>query len=130
MSQVALGEIAGREFIREACDAWRRGDFQLAERVMFQALSGAELSRTLPAPLIDAVHDLAGTYCVKRRYSDAARLYRRVLAAREKVLGESHPDLVDSLDRLAVVLCESDAKPDAMAARFRAMAIRSRAATA
>lgn len=128
MSQLAPVESASKEFIREACDASRRGDLQVAERIMFQALSSAELTRVLPAKLIEAVHELAGTYCVKRKYSDAARLYRRVLSAREKVLGETHPDLVDSLDRLSIVLCESDAKPDAMAFRFRAMAIRSRTA--
>lgn len=130
MSQLASVESASKESIREACDAWRRGDLQFAEREMFQALSSAEVVRVLPEQLIQAVHELAGSYCVKRKYSDAARLYRRVLSAREKVLGETHPDLVDSLDRLAVVLCESDAKPDAMAVRFRAMAIRSRMATA
>lgn len=114
--------------LNDARAAWRKGDTSLAEQGMFRALATAEVEKTLPDSLVDAIHELAGSYCVNRRYNDAARLYQRVLTAREKVLGDSHPDLVDSLDRLAVVLRASNAKTDAIAACYRAMSIRTRMA--
>jgi hypothetical protein len=107
-------------------EAGRKGDMKSAEHGMFRALASAEAERLLPSSLVETAHELAGSYCVRRQYSDAARVYRRVLTAREKILGENHPDLVDSLDRLAVVLGELDSKSDAMAAQFRAMSIRTR----
>lgn len=130
MNQATTAKGFENDSLTQAREAWKGGDLQSAERAMFQALTAAEISKSLPNQLVETVHELAGTYCVKRKYADAARLYRRVLLAREKVLGENHPDLVDSLDKLAVVLRESNSKPDAMAAQFRAMSIRTRMLTA
>lgn len=126
MNQTDIKESSN--LLTEAKFLWHIGDVQSLEKKMFSALATAENEKSLPSSLVDAIHEMAGMYCVKRKYGDAARLYRRVLSARERVLGENHPDLVDSLDKLSVVLREADSRSDAIAAQFRAMAIRSRTA--
>ncbi|RKK27891.1 hypothetical protein BFJ66_g16444 [Fusarium oxysporum f. sp. cepae] len=47
---------------------------------------------------------VAEALSIQGRYEGAAKLYRETLEAREKVLGKEHPDTLDSMNNLALVL--------------------------
>jgi tetratricopeptide (TPR) repeat protein len=61
------------------------------------------------------------------RYADAEPLYGRALAIREKALGSDHPNVAQSLDRLAVLYHNQRRYADAEPLYKRALAIREKA---
>jgi tetratricopeptide (TPR) repeat protein len=76
----------------------------LCERLLSQAHICAELINHWGFEFPEAAQLLnnAGFYSFKRgRYTDAAPLYQRALAIREKALGPEHPDVATSLNNLA-----------------------------
>jgi hypothetical protein len=108
------------EYENAATEACNRHDYAVAQALLIKALNVAKTSGQLDARLIHLVHTLAATHCLERRYEEAEHLYRQGLAAREKILGSSHPDVADSLARLAVVVTETHGRAAAMALAFRA----------
>jgi hypothetical protein len=74
-----------------------------ATRIVKEALREAEASGRLDPELIEMAHGLAEQHLAQRRFSEAESIYRRVLEVREKLLGQAHNDVVDSLKRVAVV---------------------------
>ena len=103
--------------LKEACI---KQQYDKAETILAKALKIAEESGVLDSKLLHSLHTLAAIYCMDRQYAKAEGLYRHGLKAREKAFGANHPDIVDSLERLAVVVQETRGKQEAMAISFRA----------
>ncbi len=110
---------------REVTESCAAGDYVLAERLLNNAIRQAEDYGKLDPRLPFAIHSLAALYCTQRRYQDAERLYWQGLVTREKILGPDHPDVADSLERLAVILRETKGKNEAMYVAFRAQTLAS-----
>jgi len=87
-------------------------------RTQLALLTGAH-----PLELADLDSNLAGVHYVAGDRAEAARLYARVLAAREAVLGPQHPRVADSLNNLAGVRFATGAIDDAAALYARSLAI-------
>ena len=90
----------------------------LAHRLQ-RDLRVAEQVGRLPQSVVDGLHALAARYCLQRQYAKAERLYRCGLAARERVLGQTHRDVLDSLIKLAVVVNESGDRFEVTMINFR-----------
>lgn len=86
------------ESFRTACS---KNDHELAERILNSAFADAEEYLELDCRLIWATHSLASSYCSDGSESRAANLYQRLVELTEKVLGVRHPDVVESLEKVA-----------------------------
>ena len=101
-------------------EAYKCHDYATIEKILLKALNVAKTSGYLDSRLTHVVHTVAATHCLERRYKEAERLYHEVLSIREKILNPSHPDIVDSLERLAAVVTETQGRAAAMTLVFRA----------
>jgi uncharacterized membrane-anchored protein len=81
----------------------RQGNFASASRTLESALSDAEEFRHIDPVLIWCVNSLSGHYCAHGDYQAAIRLLTLGLETKEKVLGRHHGDVVNSLEKLALV---------------------------
>jgi len=95
--------VLWEQFNRDTLRARKLGNFSRASRILKEALREAEEYDELPKNLIDNANSLAELYMNQQRFADAESLYRSVLELREKLLGPTHKDVVDSLKKLAVV---------------------------
>ena len=86
------------EIVIKACNA---ADLESALIVMEYALADAEELLEIDDRLARATHDLSLRLCEARKLNGAEAINRRLLEVREKVLGVDHPDVADSLRRLA-----------------------------
>jgi hypothetical protein len=82
-------------------------EYEEAKNILIKELKAAQVSGQLPSNLTQLVHELAAIYCLERRYKEAEQLYSEGFATREKILGPNHPDTIDSLERLAAVVRET-----------------------
>ena len=126
MSQIENSTI-WKDYAETAANARQRRNLGAADRTLCNALIEARKHKELAAALVAEVHELATLYCMDRRYDAAEQIYKNLLEARERILGTEHRDIVDSLEKLAVVVRESDRRSEAMALGYRAMALKSKA---
>ena len=89
---------------RAASEAFEHGHFSKASKILRQALSEAE---TIDPLLVNSANTLAERYVEDGNYASAAPLYRILLEVRTKQLGCDHPDVQESLSRLAMALWQS-----------------------
>jgi hypothetical protein len=92
------------KLVVDAKAAYYDGNYALAERLLEESLRTAQTADTLDPRVIESFHALARHYTSHRDYTKAEQLYRRVLDARKVLVGPSHPDVADSLRRIAAVL--------------------------
>jgi hypothetical protein len=111
-------------YVQLAKEACKHGHFLQAQRILKDALHDAEEYGDIDDGLIYSIHALAGTFCISRDFRRAESLYRQVLEWREKMLGEQHADVADSLDRVALMLRQQEQKNEADDLRIRAESIR------
>jgi hypothetical protein len=106
--------------------ALERKDYSTAKEILIAALKTGQL-RT---GIIDLVQALTTLYCLERHYDEAELLYTSLLAANEKKWGTNHPDVVDTLKKLAVIVRakQSDSiLAKIMAFRAQSLAVQSKA---
>lgn len=89
-----------RAFVDKATEEIACGELSFAEAVLRRAMKEAEARSELNPLVVEKAHELAEWHRQNNRYEDAARLYLSVLSARKRVLGSSHSDVGDSLERL------------------------------
>jgi hypothetical protein len=83
--------------------ALSKGQASKAARILKDALRESEEVGELSISLVDAANQLAESLMGQNKFGDAESLYRAVLEVREKMLGTSHPQVVESLQKLAVL---------------------------
>ena len=76
--------------------------------------------------MAQSLNNLAELYRALGNYAEAAPLYRRSLAIREKALGPEHPDVATSLENYAELLHETGRAGEAAQMEARAKAIRAK----
>jgi len=81
-----------------------------AEQILGDALARAEEIGELDATLIWSGHSLAALYRMEGQWDRAAAVYRRILEAQEKILGPDHPDVANSLEKVAANQLEAQVK--------------------
>ena len=86
-----------------------------------EAATGSESNETLAV-----MHSLAYGLDATGELDQAESLYRRVSAARERVLGAEHPDTLNSRNNLAIVLSDQGKLAEAEAEHRAVLAIRER----
>jgi len=73
-----------------------------------------------------SLNNLALLYDIQGKYAEAAPLYQRALAIREKALGPDHPDVATALENYAGLLRKTRRESQAAELEARAQAIRAR----
>jgi predicted translin family RNA/ssDNA-binding protein len=101
--QETLHDILWEQYCQTVSSAVQQGNFAKAARVLREAFREAEELGEIHRPLVDAAYSLANMHVNQRRYHEAESLFRMVLEVREKLLGQTHDDVVDSLRKLAIV---------------------------
>lgn len=86
-----------------ACSARKQGNWGKEARILKEAFRECEEFRELDSALIDMAYDLAELNLSQGRFEEAEALYRSVLEVREKLLGHTHRDVVESLKRVGIV---------------------------
>lgn len=80
-----------------------QGNLSKAARILKEALREAEEFGEIPEQLILSAHSLADLYLTQSRFLEAEELYRAVLEIREKLLGQTHQDVIESLKKVTMV---------------------------
>lgn len=83
--------------------ARKQGNFNKAARVLRDAFLEFEEYGEISPDLVLMAHELAELHLNNFRYEEAEDLYRLVLEMREKVLGQTHADVIESLKKVAIV---------------------------
>jgi hypothetical protein len=96
-------EFLWKQYKRAAAAAGRQGNLGKATRILREAFRESEEFNELDHELIEIAHTLAEQHLAQGRFGEAESIYRLVLGAREKLLGQTHKDVVESLKRVAVV---------------------------
>ena len=113
-----------REYSSAGLEAYSRGDYGEAERLLSAAVDEAERfgpeNRLLPRVLIN----LAGLYRTLGRYADAEAVYERALAVAKASLGPNDPILAMVLENYALLLRSTGRTTAADELEVRAKAIR------
>ena len=91
------------QYQQAANSARRQGNLPKASRILREAFREAEEYGEIEESLVSLAHDLAEIYLGQYRYLEAESMYRSVLEVREKLLGQTHDDVVDSLKKVAIV---------------------------
>ncbi len=97
-------------YVEQFKEELRCGNLKSASNTLESALSDAEEFQEIDPILIWCVHSLSGQYCVQGDYHAASRLLRLGLEIKEKILGSRHPDVVDSLEKLALFQLDAQIK--------------------
>jgi hypothetical protein len=92
-----------QQYERAALFARKQGNLGKATRILREALRESEEYGELHVGLIEQSHALAYVYLNQYRFGDAESLFRMVLEVREKLYGQTHEDVVDSLKKVAIV---------------------------
>ncbi len=111
MSQV-VNHSRWEAYAQQFKTEFRRGNFEEASSTLNSALSDAEAAGEIDPVLIWCVHSLSGRYCAQGDYPAASRLLRRGLEIKEKILGKHHPDVMNSLEKLALFQLKILDKPE------------------
>jgi tetratricopeptide (TPR) repeat protein len=80
------------------------GKLQEAEKMAVQSVAIREKFEGERERLVFELENLADVYSAQKRFDLATPMYKRCVAIREKTYGPDHPDLADSLRRLAYCL--------------------------
>jgi tetratricopeptide (TPR) repeat protein len=96
-------EFLWKQYKKAAAAAAQQGNLTKATRILKEAFRESEEFGELDHELIELAHSFAQQYLNLGRFSEAEGLYRLVLEVREKLLGQTHDDVVESLKRVAVV---------------------------
>lgn len=91
------------QYLEAAISARRQGNLTKASRILREAFREAEEYGEIEDTLVELAHNLAEIYLGQFRYMEAESMYRCVLEVREKLLGQTHADVVDSLKKVAIV---------------------------
>ena len=111
----------------QAIARYRAGDFAGAEAAATAALEAATAQYGPDHPAVaTGLNNLAAVYRAEKKYAEAAPLYERALALREKTLPPDHPDVAVSLNNLAVLYDAQDQFERAEPLYKRALASRER----
>jgi len=94
-----------------------------ARDTLQQAARALELQDPDGLPITGVWLNLATAYKAERRVEDAEALFRRGLAARERILGPAHRDVAMALNNLGVLLRDRNQLVDAQPLLERAVAI-------
>jgi hypothetical protein len=86
-----------------AARAYREGNVNKAARIIKVALRECEDYAELHSGLIDRAHQIADEFMTQCRYTEAESLFRAVLEIREKLLGQTHQDVIESLKKVTIV---------------------------
>lgn len=97
--------------------ALNKGQAGKAARILRDALRESEEVGELPPSLVEASNELAESLMSHNKFAEAEALYRAVLEVREKMLGTNHPQVVESLQKLAVLQIVSF-RAEAMGKKF------------
>ncbi|HEY9791696.1 MAG TPA: tetratricopeptide repeat protein [Candidatus Obscuribacterales bacterium] len=92
-----------QQYEHAALFARKQGNLGKATRILREALRESEDYGELSCGLIEQAHALAYVYLNQYRFADAESLFRLVLEVREKLYGQTHDDVVDSLKKVAIV---------------------------
>lgn len=96
-------EFLWRQYKNTAALAARQGNLSKANRIVKEAFRESEEFCELDHELIELAHSLAEQNLAEGKFLEAESLYRQVLEVREKLLGQTHADVVESLKRVAIV---------------------------
>jgi hypothetical protein len=96
-------EFLWKQYKSAAAAASKQGNLTKATRILKEAFRESEEFGELDHELISLAHNLAEQHLAQGRFVEAESLYRLVLEVREKLLGQTHDDVVESLKRVAVV---------------------------
>ncbi len=89
------------EYLTNGAKAYEQGRYSEAEKWLQDALKEAERFRPNDSRLATTLDDLAEVYRAQGKFAEAAPLYERSMAIREKAVGPEHSDLVGTLNGLA-----------------------------
>lgn len=88
----------------EAVARSQQGQFAaaiVAEKTALQIIQGTATS--LPLDVAGIMSNLAWLYSTQKQYALAESFLKRTLAIKERILGQDHPDIANTLGQLAVV---------------------------
>ena len=124
VSLPACQDAGWREYSDAGLEAYSRGEYGEAERLLSAAVDEAERfgpeNRLLPRVLVN----LAGLYRTLGRYADAEAVYDRALAVAEASVGPDDPMLAMVLENYALLLRSTGRVAAADELEARAKAIR------
>ena len=89
------------EYLSNGAKAYEQRRYSEAEQWLQDALREAERFRPNDSRLATTLDDLAEVYRAQGKFAEAAPLYERSMAIREKAVGPEHSDLVGTLNGLA-----------------------------
>jgi tetratricopeptide (TPR) repeat protein len=119
------GLLPALDHLIDAFRAIAGGECPGCERVYRQALAIREtLYGTSSAELISTIEGLADVYSSEKMFAAAEPLYQRLLALWENLVGEDHPMVAVTLDKLVVFYAEAGKPERAREALARSVAIR------
>jgi len=105
---------------------YRHGKFEMAERLLLEALTGWKKALGVAHPNIAMVsHSLARLYMKQHRYDDAERMYKQAVDGWRSI-DRNHPNLFRTLTEFADLLHDMKRNSDARAVRAEAEAIQAR----
>jgi tetratricopeptide (TPR) repeat protein len=102
----------------------RQGQFSAAiaaEKAALQIIQGTATS--LPLDIAGIMSNLGWLYSTQKQYALAESFLKRTLAIRERILGQDHPDVVNTLSQLALVYRQTGREGSAESVEKRAAAI-------
>jgi len=102
----------------------RQGQFSAAiaaEKTALQVIQGTAAS--LPLDIAGIMSNLGWLYSTQKQYTLAESFLKRTLAIRERILGQDHPDVVNTLSQLALVYRQTGREESAESVEKRAAAI-------
>lgn len=91
------------QYKRAALFARKYGQHGKAARILRDAFREAEEFGELHSGLIAQANALAEAYLSHHRYAEAETIFRMVVEVKEKLLGQTHADVVESLKKVAIV---------------------------
>ena len=124
VSSLACQEMGWREYSRAGLEAYARGDYGEAEKLLSAAVDEAEHFGPEDTRLVRVLVNLAGFYRTMGRHAEAEPLYGRALAMSEESLGLEHPTVAMVLENYAQSLRKTGRAVEADEMETRAKAIR------
>lgn len=107
---IVLADKSYRLAIETAIEEKR---YEVACELLKNCLVKSWQERNIDHWMVARANELAAIYTEQANYAGAVSLYRTVLLVRQEVLGEDHPDALDSLSNLRSVMSATGwAKPD------------------
>ena len=124
VSLQACEEMGWREYSRAGLEAYSRGDYAEAEKLLSAAVEEAETFGPADMRLVRVLVNLAGFYRTMGRHAEAEPLYERALTMSEESLGPEHPTVAMVLENYAQLLRKIGREAEAAEMEARAKAIR------